>query len=67
MSLNLRGTFVESVNILKSVKQCQQNENSRWPTSCWDKNKSLKLIPGDIAETYESCKFPEDQRKFLVT
>lgn len=29
--------------------------------------KQILKIPGDIAETYESCKFPEDQRKFLVT
>ena len=69
VSLNLHAKFGESVNILKSSKQCRQNENRWTPFKILPVGEkySSKLIPGYINETYESRKFHRDQRRFLVT
>ena len=57
MSLNLRGKSGESVNILKSSKQCQKMNigarHLRWPTSCWGKTL-LKILSLKLTETIGS-------------
>ena len=56
--MNLFVKFGESVNILKSSEQCQQNENQRMPFKMADFLLGQKI--DYINEPYESCKFHED-------